>query len=64
MAVAERGLRGLPQLRCIFATNSTKCDRTAGKIAAMEPDVIESSRAKSRAGNVGGSLTGQGSLTG
>jgi hypothetical protein len=34
--------------RCIFATNRTKCDRMAGKIAAMEPHVIQPSRAKSR----------------
>jgi hypothetical protein len=48
---AERGFRGFThRLRCIFATNSTKCDRMAGKIAAMEPGVIDLSRAKSRAG--------------
>jgi len=48
---AERGFRGLTDLpRCIFATNSTKCDRMVGEIAAMEPDVIQPSRAKSRAG--------------
>jgi hypothetical protein len=48
---AERGFRGLTRrLRCIFATNSTKCDRMAGEIAAMEPDVIQPSRAKFRAG--------------
>jgi hypothetical protein len=36
--------------RCIFATKAAKSERVAGKIAAVEPDVIQLSRAKSRGG--------------
>jgi hypothetical protein len=45
------GMRGLTRPeRCIFATKAAKCDRIAGKSAALEPDVIQPSLGKSRAG--------------